>query len=679
MIEQITLDDETYSEITQRAVGQIQELCAEWTDYNGHDPGITMLEMLAWLKEMQQFHLDQIGEAHERKYQKLLGIKPRGRIPAETEVRIENLKEQTYFLAGSRFFAEDVCFESVEAGCIGGVCVVELVSERAGKEKQVWRPGEGRRETGMRFWAFGERPKPGDRLRIGFDAPLAPGKEHRLFFRFYRETRIKRNPIKEGFIPLAEYRLSYHGRTGYREAHTLLDTTHQMLEDGFLSFSIEEEMEGDGCYWLDIELVRSDYDIPPVIESISASCLKVRQTRTYIAYYETEIAEGRALLPDTYLAHEGECELFIREEGGFYRYAGPVVKSREEAGESVSFPGDDSGRALCLILAYEAEYKDRVLLAVGSGMPYQKYPVRIRDLCGKSIAVLAETKSGSGHFVFWEACEDFDASTPMDRHFHFEEETGVISFGDCVHGLAPEGKIYLVHARATLGAAGNVTAGSICGAPKGIVVTNDRDASGGADAETLRQRRERFRMRLQERRRAVTCEDFEYLAKRTPGLLIENVRAVCGGRRTGGVWEETVSVVVKPYSKEERPVLGEARRKNIQNALEAARMIGTKVKVLSPVYIGVTIFVKVTVSIHVNAAKTEIERLLKEFFEKIEADFGSVIAYSSIYGIIDVLDWVSEIQSLSIDAQGNNIRRGRNGDILLPANGLAYLLECIVC
>ena len=41
------LDDQRYSDIVREAVGRLPWLCPQWTDHNGHDPGITILELMA--------------------------------------------------------------------------------------------------------------------------------------------------------------------------------------------------------------------------------------------------------------------------------------------------------------------------------------------------------------------------------------------------------------------------------------------------------------------------------------------------------------------------------------------------------------------------------------------------------------------------------------------------------
>jgi hypothetical protein len=72
------LDDVTFEQLVDQAIKRISQYAPEWTDYNISDPGITLLEMLAWLVEMQIFTLDQITDYHKRKYLKLLsGTEPK--------------------------------------------------------------------------------------------------------------------------------------------------------------------------------------------------------------------------------------------------------------------------------------------------------------------------------------------------------------------------------------------------------------------------------------------------------------------------------------------------------------------------------------------------------------------------------------------------------------------------
>ena len=76
------LDDKTFAQLADEAVKTIPRLAPQWTDHNLHDPGMTMLDLFAWLTEMQQFYMDQIRPDSERNYLKLLGVRPHDASPA---------------------------------------------------------------------------------------------------------------------------------------------------------------------------------------------------------------------------------------------------------------------------------------------------------------------------------------------------------------------------------------------------------------------------------------------------------------------------------------------------------------------------------------------------------------------------------------------------------------------
>ena len=60
------LDDQRFEDILHEAVGRLPWLCPQWTDHNAHDPGITILELMAWYKEMQQYQMDQLTPSLRR-------------------------------------------------------------------------------------------------------------------------------------------------------------------------------------------------------------------------------------------------------------------------------------------------------------------------------------------------------------------------------------------------------------------------------------------------------------------------------------------------------------------------------------------------------------------------------------------------------------------------------------
>jgi hypothetical protein len=66
------LDDWTYGDLTAEAQAMIPTLVPAWTDHNPSDPGITLVELLAWLTEMLMYQVDQVPAANTEKFLKLL-------------------------------------------------------------------------------------------------------------------------------------------------------------------------------------------------------------------------------------------------------------------------------------------------------------------------------------------------------------------------------------------------------------------------------------------------------------------------------------------------------------------------------------------------------------------------------------------------------------------------------
>lgn len=66
------LDDRTFADLADEARALIPILDPSWTNHNPSDPGITLLELFAWLTEMLIFSLDQITDDHRITFLRLL-------------------------------------------------------------------------------------------------------------------------------------------------------------------------------------------------------------------------------------------------------------------------------------------------------------------------------------------------------------------------------------------------------------------------------------------------------------------------------------------------------------------------------------------------------------------------------------------------------------------------------
>ncbi len=77
MIPSPKLDDRSYQDIVDEAVSLIPRYAPEWTNHNPSDPGVTLLELAAWMTDLLIFRLNQVPEKNYVAFLNLLGIKLR--------------------------------------------------------------------------------------------------------------------------------------------------------------------------------------------------------------------------------------------------------------------------------------------------------------------------------------------------------------------------------------------------------------------------------------------------------------------------------------------------------------------------------------------------------------------------------------------------------------------------
>src|SRR5215831_7849621 len=77
------LDDRRWSDLFEDGRANITRYAPQWTDHNLHDPGITLIDLYAWLAEMTNYRLNRVPSRHKRKFLELLGFQVQAPSPAE--------------------------------------------------------------------------------------------------------------------------------------------------------------------------------------------------------------------------------------------------------------------------------------------------------------------------------------------------------------------------------------------------------------------------------------------------------------------------------------------------------------------------------------------------------------------------------------------------------------------
>src|SRR5689334_24004127 len=68
------LDDRRFQDLRDEALARIPVHNPEWTNFNQSDPGVTLLELFAFMTESLLFRANQIPERNRRKFLDLLGV-----------------------------------------------------------------------------------------------------------------------------------------------------------------------------------------------------------------------------------------------------------------------------------------------------------------------------------------------------------------------------------------------------------------------------------------------------------------------------------------------------------------------------------------------------------------------------------------------------------------------------
>lgn len=284
--------------------------------------------------------------------------------------------------------------------------------------------------------------------------------------------------------------------------------------------------------------------------------------------------------------------------------------------------------------------------------------------------------------VLWKEVQDFIDSGPKDTHYVTEiNEKGEMSliFGDGTRGAKlPTGKDNVI-ARYRRGVGGNAEKNTITGmidsSPFLEAVLNPVPASGGAEGDNAENAKENASMKLRTFERAVSLEDYAYLAKSFSG--------VTKARSEWDEYEQVVNLTVALQDKE----LDSDVKSRLRAFLDMRRDTSQKLKIEDCKRVEIEIILNVRVkSTYFNSrVKNEVERVLGRepnedgsfnFFTFERMDFGVGIHLSDIYAIVEGIDGV---ESLTV----NKFKRLDSSEviqdhILIKDKEIAQLKELLV-
>lgn len=272
------LDDLSYEQIIQRAIGRIPAMTNQWTDFNMHDPGITVLQTYAWLVDMLQYYMNATGDIHVEKYLKLLGIEAKKASKAEGYVVVSGSADAIKIEKGSRLFAGKIPFETAEDCIVEENSFCSFINEvdDYGIDLTAFAGVDGEYAE-----AFAKDFQKQAVLYFGFEKPLH--QNDRIYIQVKKNK--KRNPFEHSFY-LSELRWELYSKDGWMEIE-VEDETCGFLQTGFLTLKTCEEMQNfkhpegrKGGYFLRCILKEDSYDFLPQIGMLYVNPIRVVQQKT---------------------------------------------------------------------------------------------------------------------------------------------------------------------------------------------------------------------------------------------------------------------------------------------------------------------------------------------------------------------------------------------------------------
>ena len=610
------LENRGYHELLADTLARIPSHTPEWTNFHHSDPGVTLLELFAFLAESAIYRANLVPERNRRAFVDLLGVPRSPGRPAQGIVALAPARElePVAVPTGLEVYAGSIPFRLTS-----GLDVLPLEALAVAREAL---------------------PDPD---------PVLVARHRRMYQLADREGMVEQQPALYRVVPVgAEGRPTVLAETVDGCAWIALLVPRAIAK----TTTAAEVRRAIAGRTLSVGVVAAP-DGPGIADAHAASsrpagalpALSAELPRTG----RVVLAGGRphlewATVPSTaahdLLADPGVLHVTLPGEAGLQAVAGAdpleagvgelppdlqdaALEARVVTWLRLRAPTSSSGRLVWVGLnAATVSQRGHVTsepLGTGTGRPDQA--LRLARTPVVSASVRLRVREPAGEEIWTEIGDLFDAggevaTQPLtgppgsesivretlprpDRVFVLEPADGTLHFGDGRHGRRPPpGAAIVADYDYALGAAGNVAPGAISSAPAlpaGVKVSNPVRTWGGADAESVADAERHAARYVQHRDRLVTPEDIEAIALRTPGVDVGRVEVIgCYDPQLGamapGDAAGCVTVMAVPRHDAVRPETPEPDQAFLDTVcrhLAPRRLVTTELFVRGPSYVGV--------------------------------------------------------------------------------------------
>jgi predicted phage baseplate assembly protein len=647
------LDDRRFQDIVDECKRMIPQYCPDWTDHNVSDPGVALIELFAWMVDMLLYRVNQVPDKMYVTFLEMLGVQlepPRSAqaaitfylaaaqeneltIPSGTEVA--TVRTET---TPATIFTTEQDLRLPVPNLIG---MYQGREDRLGQAKDLAVLDLDGLMPNTTLTLFAETLLPGDAFWFAFKNDLS----FTVLAAMMNMVNAGGLGIKPGRPPIVWEVWQDAGAQRWATCEVELEGTKGFNVNGEMILHLPRmttgEFAGRRAFWLRCKLT------------------------------DQQTIEGERYVQSPRLE-----KLKLETRGGTVSARHAVTVHEEFIGRSDGTPGQ----------RFQLAYK----------------PVLARST-QEHIVIKPAGLEGS---ETWVEVTDFASSKSDDRHYTLDNLSGEIMFGPTV--LQPDGSAYKFGAIPNKGAEIRMTSYRYGGGIKGNVpanaigvlktaipyvgrITNRQASVGGRDAQSLEDAKVKTPKLLRSRTRAVTQDDYEFLATSVHGVA----RALCQGPTPGladGPKPGEVFVTILPHLETIQgqiapELLAPSSDLTIQvkTELNKRRLIGTTVQVQPAAlrWASVQAQVRVRRGSPVELLADVKARALEALYgylnpytggpNKSGWGFGRELHAAEIVGVLQVIEGIEFVERLTVNITepgSSGVITGQVNLLELPANGV---------
>lgn len=607
------LDDRRFQELVDDAKRRIAHHCPEWTDHNVSDPGVTLIELFAFMTDELFYRLNRVPDRLYVTFLELLGVRlhPPAAAVAELTMRLSAPRPDAVVVPAGTEAAtrrteteEAVVFQTTRELVIPPRRLDFVMTHFDGGDPVDHREAL---HGDSDFSCFSAPPQPGDTLLLGLN-DAAPSCV--VVFRVECDVRgIGVDPTHPPVVWEAA------NGTGWTRCEVEEDGTGGLNRSGDVVLYVPAEHQahlvaGVRAGWLRCRVLEPDPDYP-----FYSSSPVIRKASAFVA-------------------------------GG-------------------------------LVTAMHAATVLEEVLGISEGVPGQSFPLAKSPVVAGGDDFVVEVASGSGWEPWTEVdsfagCGPGDTVVQLDRSagvVHFPPAVREADGSMRYYGAVPPSgaPVRVPRYRTGGGPGGNVSARALSvlrsAVPFIAAVSNRRPAHGGVTGETMAEAKDRGPLALRTRDRAVTAEDYEQLARRAaPNVARVRCIPATSDDEAGGVRVLVVPAVAPDESNRLRfedlvPDAGILAA--IAKELDERRPVGARVLVEPPLYKGITVVARLVARprIALDLLQEKALRALYGYFDPVTGGpdgkgwpFGRPVHAGEVHAVLQGLSGVELVDEVLVFA-----------------------------